>query len=109
MPEADTILDMRCLENPFWQPQLRELSGLDMEVRAYILSVPQCSDYLQRLTELLCLQVRMAAQRGADCLRIAVGCTGGRHRSVTAALLLERAFREQGWEVLLSHRDLEKC
>ncbi|MBQ6430462.1 MAG: hypothetical protein IJJ99_01105 [Oscillospiraceae bacterium] len=106
-PDADVILDARCLENPFWVPELKEKCGLDAEVQDYILGFPECRDYIERLTELLSLQAKMAKRRGLDCLRIAVGCTGGRHRSVTVAELLARRFREENYETLLTHRDIQ--
>lgn len=106
VPEADVILDVRCLENPFWVPELKEKCGLDAEVQNYILGFPECKEYIERLTELLCLQARMAKRRSLSCLRIAVGCTGGRHRSVTVAELLARRFREENYETVLNHRDI---
>ena len=107
-PEADVILDVRCLENPFWVPELKEKCGLDAEVQDYILGFPECREYLERMAALLSLQARMAKRRGLDCLRVAIGCTGGRHRSVTAAELLARRFREENYDVTLTHRDLKK-
>ena len=108
VPKEDIILDARCLENPFWVPELKEKSGLDAEVQNYILGFPECRDYLKRLTELMSMQVSMAKKRGADCLHIAVGCTGGRHRSVTAAELLAGHFREENYEITLTHRDIHR-
>ena len=107
-PEADVILDARCLENPFWVPELKEKCGLDAEVQNYILGFPEGREYIERLTDLLSLEARMAKRRGLDCLHVAVGCTGGRHRSVTVAELLARRFREEEYEVTLTHRDLHK-
>lgn len=106
VPEADVILDARCLENPFWVPELKEKCGLDTEVQNYILGFPECREYIERLTELLSLQARMAKRRGLECLRIAVGCTGGCHRSVTVAELLARRFRKENYEITLTHRDI---
>ena len=106
VPEADVILDVRCLENPFWVPELKEKCGRDAEVQNYILSFPQCREYIERLTELLHLHAELAQRRGLDCLRIAIGCTGGRHRSVTVAELLARRFRGEAYEMTLIHRDL---
>lgn len=108
VPEADVILDARCLENPFWVPELKEKCGLDAEVQDYILGFPEGREFIERLTDLLSLEARMAKRRGLDCLRIAVGCTGGRHRSVTVAELLARRFREEQYEITLTHRDLNK-
>lgn len=108
VPEADVILDARCLENPFWVPELKEKCGLDAEVQDYILGFPEGREFIEQLTDLLSLEARMAKRRGLDCLRIAVGCTGGRHRSVTVAELLARRFREEQYEITLTHRDLNK-
>lgn len=111
-PEADTILDMRCLENPYWVPELRELCGLDQPVRDYIFHDTHSVQYAERLLELLRLQARLTEQRaerhqsGCDRLRIAVGCTGGRHRSVAMAEFLAEALRNDGYTVRLIHRDL---
>lgn len=106
LPEADLILDVRCLENPFWVPELREKNGLDREVQAYILE--HSKEYLGKLTELLTLHARLAEGRNCERLRIAVGCTGGRHRSVCVAELLEEHFRKQGYEIRLTHRDIHR-
>ena len=108
VPEADVTLDVRCLENPFWVPELRDKCGLDSEVQDYILGFPECREYIERLTELMSLQAKMAKRRGLECLRIAVGCTGGRHRSVTVAELLARRFRDEHYETKLTHRDLQR-
>ena len=106
--EADIVLDMRCLENPYWVPALRELSGLDGPVREYILQDKNCATYLQTLLSLMTMQAEMAEKRGCERLRIAVGCTGGRHRSVTAAVLLAEHLRKEGYTANLHHRDIER-
>ena len=106
--EADIVLDMRCLENPYWVPGLRELSGLDAPVREYILQDKNCAAYLQTLLSLMTMQAEMAEKRGCERLRIAVGCTGGRHRSVTAAVLLAEHLRKEGYTANLHHRDIER-
>ena len=105
---ADIVLDVRCLENPFWVPALRELSGLDAPVREYILQNRDCAAYLQTLLSLMTMQAELAEKRGCERLRIAVGCTGGRHRSVTAAVLLAQRLTEEGHAVSLYHRDIER-
>lgn len=104
-PSADLILDVRCLENPFWVPELREKTGLDGEVVAYIQS--HNGAYLQQLRRLICLHGDLAAERSCSCLRIAVGCTGGRHRSVCVAEYLADALKEK-FEVTLCHRDIDR-
>lgn len=105
---ADIVLDMRCLENPYWVPELRELSGLDAPVREYILRDENSAAYLRTLLSLMTMQADMAEKHGCERLRIAVGCTGGRHRSVTAAVLLAQRLREAGHTVSLRHRDIER-
>lgn len=104
---ADIVLDVRCLENPFWVPELRELSGLDQPVRDYILGDADSRQYMEELLNLMTRQADMAQKRGCESLKIAVGCTGGHHRSVTVAILLAEALRAGGHEVLLTHRDVD--
>ena len=105
-PEADIILDVRCLENPFWVPELREKNGLEDAVRDYILA--HSETYLEKLREFLSLQVQLAENRNCEALHIAVGCTGGRHRSVCVARLLADYFESRGHEVFLGHRDIDR-
>lgn len=105
---ADIVLDVRCLENPYWVPALRALSGLDAPVREYILHNEDSAAYLQAMLSLMILQAKLASRRGCERLQIAVGCTGGRHRSVAAACLLEQHLRAAGHTVSLTHRDLAR-
>ena len=107
-PETDIMLDMRCLENPYWVPALRELSGLDVPGREDILRDKDSAAYLQNVLTLMAMQAKLAARRGCERLRIAVGCTGGRHRSVTAAVLLAEHLRKEGYTANLHHRDIER-
>ena len=106
VPDADMVLDVRCLENPFWVPELRGKNGLQKEVQEYILE--RSGDYLEKLKELLCLHLKLAEAKNCENLRFAVGCTGGRHRSVCVSKLLADYFTEQGYEVELSHRDIDR-
>ena len=108
VPEADIVLDMRCLENPFWVPELKSLSGLDQPVQEYILSFPSCKAYIEALLELICLQVSMEEKRGGRLLKIAIGCTGGRHRSVAVTQLLTQRLNKEGHTAIALHRDIEK-
>lgn len=106
MPQADIVLDVRCLENPFWVPTLKDKSGLDAAVREYIFSNPQSMDYLNKLTQLLKAQTALAEGRGCERLHIAVGCTGGRHRSVAVTEFLAAALSY--FEIEVIHRDIGK-
>ena len=104
VPEADIVLDMRCLENPFWVAELKEKSGLEPEVQNYIFSNPESKEYLQNLFALLRLQIKLSLDRSRKNLTVAVGCTGGRHRSVAVAEFLAKELQDH--EISLIHRDI---
>lgn len=103
--QADLVFDLRCLANPYWDPVLRPLCGLDAPVRDYILADPNSAAYLRLMGELVCLQVWLGSAKGHDSLRVAVGCTGGRHRSVAGAAYLAQLL---GDHCVLTHRDLSR-
>lgn len=103
--EADLVIDVRCLQNPFWEPQLKEMSGLDPAVQDYILA--HSGEYMERLRSLLELHLSLAQERGFESLHMAFGCTGGRHRSVCTAVLMAKALEKAGYEIELNHRDLK--
>lgn len=102
--DADIVLDVRCLENPFWVESLKPKSGLDAEVREYIFSNPDSMKYLQTLSELLHLQIDLAHKHSCEQLHIAIGCTGGRHRSVAVTEFLANDLKDH--EVCVIHRDI---
>lgn len=104
--EAELVVDVRCLENPFWVPELKELTGLDRPVQDYILA--HSGEYMQRLLSLLQLHIQLAGERGFDRMHIAFGCTGGRHRSVCTAELMGQALGKLGHRVQITHRDLSR-
>lgn len=103
--QAELVFDVRCLANPYWVEALRPLCGLDAPVRDYIFSDPDSADYLWLMGELVRLQVRLSEAKGCQSLRIAVGCTGGHHRSVAAAAWLAKLLEGQ---CTLTHRDLAR-
>jgi UPF0042 nucleotide-binding protein len=107
-PEADWVVDARLLHNPFWDPQLRPLTGLDPAVRASVLDHPPGAEYVDRLAGLLRWTLDGMAQRHRTRLHVAVGCTGGRHRSVVVACELAGRLRAEGVTVVLRHRDVER-
>jgi UPF0042 nucleotide-binding protein len=106
--EADWVIDARMLRNPFWEPALRPLTGLDPKVRAHVLDHPPGAEFVDRLTELLRWTMGEMAGRGRTRLHVAVGCTGGRHRSVVVASELAGRLRGEGVAVSLRHRDVER-
>lgn len=106
--QFDTVLDMRCMENPFWVPELRAMSGMDAPVRDYIFDNPNSAAYIGSLETMLSLQIALVQTRGKDEVSVAVGCTGGQHRSVAVTEHLAHVFRAAGIAVEVTHRDLRK-
>jgi RNase adapter protein RapZ len=106
--DVDLVFDCRFLPNPHWVDDLRPLSGLDPPVRDYVCAQPDTGDFLARLDDLLALLLPAFVKEGKTYLSIAVGCTGGRHRSVVLAEELARLLRKQGFEPMVKHRDIEK-
>jgi UPF0042 nucleotide-binding protein len=107
--EADLVLDVRFMKNPHYIEALRPLSGLTPDVREYVLAQPIASGFLDRLRELLDLLVPAYAEEGKTRLAIAIGCTGGWHRSVVMAEELAGWLRERDFgPVAVFHRELER-
>jgi UPF0042 nucleotide-binding protein len=106
--EADLVFDVRFLVNPHWDPDLRPLTGRDAPVAARIAADPDFPAFFQHLTDLLRPLLPRYNQEGKSYLTIAVGCSGGRHRSVTVAGRLAEWLSGLGLTVGLSHRDLER-
>lgn len=106
--EADMVLDVRCLPNPFYIPELKPLTGNDQAVRDYVLSSPDTQGLLQYALKLLDFTVPLYRKEGKSELVVGVGCTGGKHRSVTIAMQFEEHFRELGYRCAISHRDINK-
>jgi UPF0042 nucleotide-binding protein len=104
--EADLVFDARFLANPHYDATLRPLSGEDPEVGAYIADDPDFAAFLDSLTALLAIFLARSEKEGKSYLTIAVGCTGGRHRSVYIARRLVEWLENQGRRVHLHHRDM---
>ena len=107
-PDADWVIDVRVLDNPFWVPELRPFTGLDERVRRYVLDRPQTAEFLDRLVSLLGWTAATARARGRETLDVAVGCTGGRHRSVVVVGELAQRLAAPGVELTVRHRDVER-
>ena len=105
--DADLVMDVRFLPNPFWIPELREQTGLDADVRNYVLSQEGAEEFLDRYHELLKLIGAGYRREGKRYLTLAVGCTGGKHRSVAISEELSGLLStEDGMTVKVVHRDL---
>ena len=107
--EADLVFDVRFLTNPYWNPQLKPLSGLEEPVRDFVLGQPTAVRFLELVTELLELTVPAYRAEGKETLRVALGCTGGYHRSIALAEeLRSRLAKLPGASVAVFHRELER-
>jgi UPF0042 nucleotide-binding protein len=106
--EADVVFDVRCLPNPFYIPELKNLTGLDESVRNYVMGEQVSVDFADKLKDLLDLSLPLYRKEGKSELVIAIGCTGGKHRSVTIARLIHSHLSEKGYPVTISHRDINK-
>ena len=104
-PEADLVIDLRWLRNPYYDPALREQTGVDAGVAAYVAADPDFPSFFSDLQQLLTLIVRRQADEGRAYFTIAMGCTGGRHRSVFMAERLGQWLVETGHPATVVHRD----
>lgn len=106
--DADFVFDVRFLPNPFYIPELKALTGLDKAVSDYVMSFRESNEFRDKLLELVDCSLPLCIKEGRSQLIIAVGCTGGHHRSVTFAEILYKHFKEKGFSASVSHRDILK-
>jgi UPF0042 nucleotide-binding protein len=104
--DTDFLADMRFLPNPHWIPELRPRTGLDREVADYVLGQPGAEEFVQRWVELIAGVSDGYLQQGKRFAQVAIGCTGGKHRSVTVTEEVVRRLQGQGIEARAYHRDL---
>ena len=103
--EADLVLDVRCLPNPFYVPELKHKTGLEQEVVDFVMSHPEAQELLRRYEHFLEYALPLYVKEGKSQLTIAVGCTGGKHRSITFARKIAEYCRMLGYEPGVQHRD----
>ena len=106
--EADLVFDVRFMPNPYYIQELREKTGLDRAVSDYVFSFQQTHDYMAKLRDLLAFTLPLYAEEGKTELVIAVGCTGGHHRSVAVTHALAGDIRDLGYRVRENHRDMNR-
>jgi len=106
--EADLVFDVRMLPNPFYIDDLRHQTGLDAAVRDYVFGFPQSGELLDHLQNLLKFSLPLYAEEGKTGLVIAVGCTGGHHRSVAVTHALAEYIKTLGYQVTENHRDISR-
>ena len=104
--EADLVMDVRCLPNPFYDPELRPKTGLDPDVRDYVMENSETRGFVERYTALLDYLLPLYEKEGKSQLVVAVGCTGGHHRSVALAQYTCGYLMEKGVKASVTHRDM---
>ena len=107
-PDADLVFDVRFLPNPHFVAKLRPFSGKDKRVVRYIRSFPQTGQFLRRLESMLAYLIPHYIREGKSYLTVAIGCTGGRHRSVMLAEEIRRGLQNRKYEAKTVHRDIDK-
>ena len=107
-PDVDNVFDVRFLPNPHWVPALRDLTGLDPIVREYVLAQPDARVFLDKVSSLLEFLLPGYEVEGKAYMSVAVGCTGGKHRSVVIAEELAATIRGLGYDAATFHRDVDR-
>ncbi|MGI9665981.1 MAG: RNase adapter RapZ [Acidimicrobiia bacterium] len=103
---VDVMFDVRFIPNPHWVPELRPRTGLDSEVSSYVFSHPEASEFLDRVSGLLEFLIPQYEDEGKSYLTIAIGCTGGKHRSVALAEAIGDRLTDHGFATAVRHRDM---
>lgn len=106
--EADLVIDVRCLPNPFYVEELKLKTGLDKEVRDYVMASEDSKEFSARLLSFIDCAVPLYAKEGKSQLIISIGCTGGKHRSVTFAQLIGEHLQNENYNCSITHRDIYK-
>ena len=106
--EADLVFDVRFLPNPYYIPELRNKTGLDEDVHQFVFQYQATKDFMDKLEDLINFTLPQYVEEGKTELVIAIGCTGGRHRSVAVASELAAFITKRGYTVVLDHRDMNR-
>ncbi len=106
--EADLVFDVRFMPNPYYVPELRYKTGMDDEVYHYVFSFPQTKEFLSKLEQMLAFLLPLYQEEGKAVLVVAVGCTGGRHRSVSIARAVTEYLNKLGYAAYENHRDVTR-
>ena len=106
--DADLVFDVRCFPNPFYVDSLREKTGNDKEVQDYVMASEDAQKFLAKLNDMMLMLMPLYVDEGKASITIAIGCTGGRHRSVTFANKLGEALTDAGYTVNMIYRDTDR-
>ena len=104
---SDIVIDVRCLPNPFYEPELKKLTGNDEKVFQYVMEREETKSYVARLVDYLDFVFKSYCEQNKNHMIVAIGCTGGQHRSVSVCNWLYDHYRDQ-YKVFKSHRDLSR-
>lgn len=104
--EADMVLDVRFIPNPYYVPSLKKLTGNSKKIQDYVLKFPETQSFISTVEKMLNEMIPCYIREGKYHLNLAFGCTGGQHRSVTMANVFAEKFKEQGIRITIDHRDL---
>ena len=107
-PDADLVFDVRCFPNPFYIPSLKEKTGNDKEVQEFVMRSPQTQKFYRQMHEMIYDLLPLYYDEGKSSVTIAIGCTGGKHRSVTLANLLGEDLKKDGYDITMIYRDITK-
>ena len=106
--EADLVFDVRFMPNPYYVAELKNKTGLDQEVRDFVFSFQQTHEFMEQLEKMIGFLLPLYSEEGKTALVIAIGCTGGHHRSVAVAHELAEYITEEGYQVTENHRDISR-
>lgn len=106
--DADLVFDVRFLPNPYYIDELKDFTGNDESVREYVMKWEQTNTFVKKLIDMIDFLIPFYIKEGKSQLVIAIGCTGGKHRSVTIANVLYEDLKQKGYRVIMGHRDCEK-
>ncbi len=107
-PEADIVMDVRFLPNPYFTPTMRDKTGLDREVQEFVLKQKPTQTFIKHFNNLMQFLIPQYQVEGKTYLTIAIGCTGGQHRSVSISCLLKQQLESSGYQLQLVHRDIPR-
>ena len=106
--DGDLVFDVRFLPNPFYKENLKNHTGLESDVQEYVLKFEQTQEFIKKLNDMVDYLLPYYIEEGKSQLVIGIGCTGGKHRSVTIAIKLYEYLKEKGYNAIISHRDIQK-
>ncbi len=106
--DADLVFDVRCFPNPFYIDELKYKTGNDKEVQDYVMSFPEAVTFFEKLCDMMSFMIPLYEEEGKIAITIAIGCTGGKHRSVTMTNKLSDYLKENGFKVNTTYRDMGK-